>query len=326
MRWAGALLLLFALTVPMSAFGQGATGGSGGEATQTEDGSESTEIAGSGLVFVADERIAIEALDVALSRASVRATYLLRNTSTETLARVVTWPLPELDGASIGDDTVLLAQPDATNFVGGTIAVDGRDVAIGFEQRAVAFGRDVTALLEAAGLSLNPKGRRVEERLADLPPDRLADLEERGIIRRDDDHFVANWTARTIGFWRQVFEPGKVVTITLSFVPIAATGPWRAESLDGLRDSYCIGKATEDAIAARLAAATKGVVQHRLTFVPGAAGGKSVPSFRLAIEKSQVETIAATCRDGMKIVGPTLLEWTGRDVNIADEIRALFLD
>ncbi|MGE3919269.1 MAG: DUF4424 family protein, partial [Hyphomicrobiaceae bacterium] len=295
-------------------------------AAEPEASADTLELPAGGLVLIPDERIAVEAEEVVLSRSLVRVTYAVRSRSEAPLARIVSWPLPEIDANAIGDDVVVLPAGSPRDYSGVVVTVDGAAVPLSFEQRAVAFSRDLTVLLEAAGLPLNPLATGVEEALRSVPADRLAELEERGAIRRDDERLVPAWAVRTTAFWRQTFEPGRLLTIGLAYGPVTASGLWRPESLATLRETYCIDKGLEGAIAARIAKSPRGLVAHRLTYTMANSPGWSapIPSFRLAIEKSGFETLIASCWEGLRVVGPTLVENVRRDFHPGDDIRVLF--
>jgi hypothetical protein len=281
-----------------------------------------------GLLLVHDDRIVIEAQELIIGRASIRATYAVRNRSAEPISRIVSWPLPDIDKNAIGEDVVVLAAPDPRNFAAAAIAVDGHSVPFGLEQRAWAFRRDVSELLQKVGLPLNPMAPDIEEKLSQLPAERLGEFEERGVIRRDPPRAIANWTVTTTAFWRQTFEPGKVVTIGLAYVPVTASGLWDGNSLANLRETYCIDKDLEGAIAARAAKAGRGLVTHKVTYSVRDEPGwwVPIPKFRLAIEKPSFEALIATCQKNLGIVGPTLLEWVGQAWRPDDDIKVLFID
>jgi hypothetical protein len=289
---------------------------------------DTVELPAGGLVFVPDDRIAVEAQEVVLGRSGVRTTYVVRNTSTEAFSRIVTWPLPEIDMNALGEDVVALPGADPLNFSGAAVSVDGATVPLSFEQRASAFNRDVTDLLKWAGVPLNPLSAGMEDALRRVTPELLAELEERGAVNREDERIVPNWAVRTTAFWRQIFVPGKALTTGLSYAPITASGVWGPESLASLKETYCVDRDLEAAAAARQTKSGRSLVTHRLTFtMAGNSGWPTViPSFRLAIEKPGFETLIAVCWRDMRVVGPTLIEAVRRDFKPGDDIRMLFIN
>lgn len=289
---------------------------------------DTVELPAGGLFFVPDDRIAVEAQEVVLGRTVVRTTYVVRNPSADAISRIVSWPLPEIDMNVVGDGVVVLPGADTLNYSAATVVVDGAAVPLEFEQRAWAFNRDITDVLKASGVPLNPMVVGIEEVMRRLPAEALAELEERGAVHQDDDRIVPNWAVRTTAFWSQTFEPGKALTIGLAYAPVTASGVWGAESLGTLKEAYCIDSDLEAAVAARRTKSGRGLVTHRLTFTMAGNSGwwAAIPSFRLALEKSGFETLIAVCWRDLRIVGPTLLESIRRDFKPGDDIRVLFIN
>lgn len=290
--------------------------------------SDTIELPAGGLLFVPDERIVVEAQEIVLARDAVKSTYALRNRSTEPLTRMLAWPLPEIDMNVLGEDVVVLAGSDPRNFAAVAVSLDGVAVPIAFEQRAWAFARDVTALLEAGGVALNPKAGGVEEQLAALPPERVGELEERGVVHREDDRLLPGWAVKTTAYWRQTFEPDKLLTLGVAYVPVTGSGLWAPDKLADMKQAYCIDSALEAEIARRAASTGRGLVLHRLTYSMANSPGWFAPiaNFRLVIEKTGVETLVATCEAGLKPIGPTLLEGVTRDFRPKEDIRVLFIN
>ncbi len=286
------------------------------------------ELPAGDLVFVPDDRIVVEAQEIILGRDVVKTTYAVRNRSTEPLTRVVAWPLPEIDMNVLSGDVVVLASGDPKNFASATVTVDGAQVSLGIEQRAWAFARDVTALLEAGGVSLNPMAGGVAEQLAELPPEKFSELEERGAVYREDNRLMPNWAVRTTAVWRQTFVPGNLSTIGLAFGPVTASGLWGAASLAELKADYCINDDQASAIAARAASTRRGLVTHRLTYTTANSPGwlQPIANARVVIEKASIDTIIASCLDDLKPIGPTLLEAVFRDFHPKVDIRVLFIN
>lgn len=289
---------------------------------------ETIELPAGGVVLVPDERLAVDSEDIQLGRAGVRNTLVVRNTSSEAFSRIISWAMPEIDKNSIGDDVVVLAGADARNFANAAVTVDGVPVQTGIEQRASAFGRDITSVLETAGVPLNPLAPGAEEALRRVPAEQATDLEERGAVHHEDDRLLPNWAVKTTMFWRQTFEPGKSITIGLVYAPVTASGVWTSQSLAQLKETYCIDRATEQALAARLSKPGRAPVAHRLTYaMTGAAGWwTSVPRLKLAVEKPSLEAIVATCWKDLKPAGPTLLEAVRADFKPGEDIRVLLVN
>lgn len=291
----------------------------------------SREIASGGLIILPDFALTIERQDVTLSRDSIRIVYAIANDSPEPRTLQVTFPLPDLDATVLADQTINLPKPDPVNFVGAVYAADGVERPAGFEQRALAFGLDVTADLTTAGIPLYPYLSATAERLARLPEALRTDLAERGVVRIDNGRIYPGWTLRTTAFWRQTFAPGKTTVLALTYQPIAGSTPASSAAIDTLREPYCLNAVAEAAIARRPSGpAQTGPAAIRLSWVHYAltSGSSWVPpvaSFRLHVVKPTPDSLVATCRKGGRPAGPTVLEWKAEDFYPDDDVLVLFI-
>jgi hypothetical protein len=281
-----------------------------------------------GLLFVPDDRIVVEAQEIVLGRASIRVTYAVRNKADVPLMRAVAFPMPTIDMEVLGDNVVVLPAGDPRNFTAAAVAADGQPISLAFEQRARAFTRDITELLGSLGLPVNPMSGGIEAALKQLAPEQFAQLEERGAVRNEHPRLLPNWTLLTTAHWRQTFLPEKLATIGLAYAPVTASGLWGPDSLAELKAGYCIDSDLEAAILAKSAKAGRALATHRITYSVTSEPGwwVPIPNFRLAIEKPGFETLVATCHKDLRLVGPTLVEWIGKDWRPQDDIRVLFID
>ena len=289
-------------------------------------GDVTVEIAAGGLIFVNDPLIAIDSLEVLVRPDEIRATYVVKSSAPKPRTILVAFALPDLDMAALGDQQVQLAASQSANFVAATFAADGIPVAVELEQRALAFGLDVSRHLEAARIPLSPTTKAIADRLTRLPPAVKTDLAERGVVRIEDDRVVPNWTLKTTANWRQTFQPRRPVTVVLTYAPVAAKAPFASAALDGLRKSHCIDSATEAAITRRIAAKAGNVTLGWLSYALTAGSNWAAPlaSFRLLIEKPDIDTIVATCRPGLRPVGPTALEWNAIGFSPDEDLHVLY--
>ncbi len=289
------------------------------------------EIPAGGLIIVPDVALAIERQDVTVSRDSIRIVYAIANDSPEPRTLQITFPLPELDATALADQTVNLPQLDPVNFVGAVYSADGIERPAGFEQRAIAFGVDVTADLTAAGIPLYPYLPVTAERLARMPEALRTDMTERGVVRIDNDRIYPGWTLRTTAVWRQTFAPGKTTVLALTYKPISGSTRPSTEAIVTLREPYCLTAAAEAAIArhasappqAGTSAAPLSWVHYALT--SGASWALPSAKFRLHVVKPVPDSLIASCRKGMRPAGPTVLEWKAEDFSPDDDVLVLFI-
>ena len=295
--------------------------------TQPPPAEPTRELAAGGLVLAPDAALAIAVYEVTLARDEIRAVYRIVNPGADARTIYVTFPLPDLDMAAIGDQVVTLPKSDPQNYVGANVTSDGAAVALRIEQRAQALGLDVTQDLAAAGIPLFPLGTAASRRLQRLPEATRSDFIERGVLRFEDGRVHAAWTLKTTAFWRQVFAPASTTTVELAYAPVPAQAALTPSVIEGLRRSHCIEPDIEAAIASKATALASGApllwLSYQLT--SGVTWPAPAASFRLLVRKPTADSIIATCRKGFKAVGPTVLEWTAKDFYPDDDVAVLFV-
>ncbi|MFV0299208.1 MAG: DUF4424 family protein, partial [Hyphomicrobiaceae bacterium] len=197
-------------------------------------------IPSSGVLFPSDEGLSIVSEDITLSTEATKITYVVRNTSAKPITKVLSWPLPDIDPSAFGDAAPIHAAPQHVNHAGVSVSIDGKTQTIAFEQRAIAFGRDVTALLNENKVPLNPLSRELAKAIARLGSTARQTFLERSLYRQDDEQVTAGWALRTTAYWRQVFPVGARTSLSVSAVPVAGRGTWDNDSRHELTESYCI--------------------------------------------------------------------------------------
>ena len=319
MRWAlmacvAALLLVSAAPVARSQ-------------TQTPPAEPTRELAAGGLLLAPDAALVIQAYEVTLARDEIRAVYRIVNAGPDTRTIYVTFPLPDLDMAAIGDQVVTLPKSDPQNYVGAIVTSDGAAVALRIEQRAQALGLDVTQDLAAAGIPLFPLGSAASRRLQRLPDATRSAFIERGVLRLEDGRVHAAWSLKTTAFWRQEFAPARTTTVELAYAPVTAQAALSPSVIEGLRRTHCIEPDIEAAIASKAAAMPSGALLQWVSYqlANGVTWPAPAASFRLLVRKPTADSIIATCRKGFKVVGPTVLEWIAKDFYPDDDVAVLFV-
>lgn len=287
----------------------------------------SPELAGGGLVMAPSDAIVVERLDVVISMDSVHARYALRNSEPSDQAVLVAFALPSLDALAIGDQDLPGIDRSNPNFVGAALTADGQPVTARLEQRLVALGLDITEDVFRAGLPLFPLAADMAARIAELTPERRADMIERGILRRDGDAVLPAWTLRSTLYWRQVVRGGGKVTLAASYRPLVGERDFSPDELEQVRKSHCISAATQQGLDRRISAGKGPTSIATLTFL--LAGNWVSPNpigeFQLVVEVPDSKALVSSCRDGLRRVGPSTHEWSAKDFNPDDDLHILIL-
>jgi hypothetical protein len=286
----------------------------------------SAEIAAGGLTFAANPSIVIEQQDVLITPDRITLTYALRNNASTPQAIHIAFALPDLDANAISDAEVALPAAEPANFIQFSTTVDGQPIAVKVEQRTLAIGLDVTALLMANGLAVFPFMDNMAVKLEALAPAPRLELLERGVLKEDGTAVAPAWTLKSTAHWRQNFEPQQTLTIVHTYRPIAGVASYSSEAVQPFRKRACVNAAQESAIA-KLPA--EGGVAPTLTSVgygstPAADALGPARKFRLIVETKDPITIVATCREGLKRTSPMQLDWSANDYVLDEELQVLF--
>jgi Domain of unknown function (DUF4424) len=284
------------------------------------------EISAGGLIFSANSHLVIDQQDVTITAESVQVIYAIRNTDASDQTITIAFPLADIDSNVPVETQAEFATSNPSNFMDFVIAVDGRRATVAVEQRAIAVGLDVTKALSDAGLPLFPLAGELSQRLVELEPVVRNDLVERGILKLDDDTVLPMWAVKTTAHWRQPFPAGQTLAFTLNYKPIVGRNPFSSGALQPLKKGACIDDVTEHAIS-RLASQGSALTMISMGYTahPGGEALGPIGRFRLTIEKSEVRSVVATCRQGLTRTGPTTSDWTAANYAADEEFRFLFV-
>ena len=176
--------------------------------------------------------------------------YEFLNESPEDVTTEVAFPLPEFNYSyeDLGGDR---------RIRGFKVKVDGKEVAYKTEMRAKANGRDVTGLLQKAGVEIMTFGRfqgydaprpglyQVDH----LPDSTRSALKAAGAVHETLD---PNWSVAITYHWKQTFPAGKVVRVKHEYdaIPGFSYGFHVGEYLSSLKDGCFDQKLTRSLEAA----------------------------------------------------------------------------
>jgi Domain of unknown function (DUF4424) len=285
------------------------------------------EIGAGGLEFTSNSNVemAEEDLRIAVDKVDVR--YLFRNRSTEAQTLLVAFPLPALFSewfSEVPDERLIGADP--LRYIAFETKVDGVTVQTEVEQKADVLNIDVTQVLTDVGIPLYPGAPDMAAKLANLPGAKLEALITRGAVERSGTTLVPRWQYKVTYFWRQTFLPDKPVEITHSYRPIVGGSVPYDTFLDDFAGTYCIGdsfRAAYDTTKDRPDRPGFAWINYILTTAGTWAG--PIGKFKLTVEKPDAAAAVALCREGMREVGPTTLEWTAEGFRPQEDLDILML-
>lgn len=312
-------------------------------ATAAHANDSTAELRAGGLHLTRSDVIDMVSEDLFLSTKEVRVKYVYRNTSPVEVRTRVAFPLPDI-GWEFGEAPVALPSPTSPNFVDFRTTVDGRDIPLEVEMRAVLeTGLDVTERVKAAGLPFLVTNFEAWDALQATMPLALAkELRDEGVVWLDLEpdtgaisYLRPRWTLKTTFHRMQTFPAGKDVVVEHVYKPVVGGSVGasyvyaQAEEKAAIRKDYCIDAAFEGALDRMKASAGKDelISERTMGYVltTGANWAKPIGTFRLTIEKDSPEQLLTVCADGLKKTGPTRFELLRKDFSPEQDIRMMML-
>jgi len=304
-----------------------------------DDSTASLGMGGVVLTKNADIRMASE--DLKLSPNAVNVRYEFVNDSGKDVDTIVAFPLPDVDLYEFWESPMGTVKPQSPNFVGFTLTVDGKPVTPTPEERAVYKGRDVTAIVKAAGVPINLAGTNLVDRMGKLPAAAKAALLKADLIELDGDDNHPKWTAQTKFWWHQTFPAGKTVVIEHRYQPVTGQSMLSslelkdAQQMDYYNKNFCFNAPTLSSIRAKFAALKKpgqeeGILNLETTdFVIVTANNWKGPigKFHLTIDKLKPDNLISMCWDGdLKKTSSTTFEATRTNFAPTRDIKLLVIE
>jgi hypothetical protein len=308
--------------------------------TALADDSSATLAAG-GIVLTKQADIRMASEDLRLSPKEARVRYEFVNDGESDVDTIVAFPLPDIDVQEFYYEPLGTTTDHAPNFMDFKLTVDGKTINATPGERAVKDGRDVTALVKAAGLPINIIGDALVKKLDAMPMAQRKALAAQGLLELDGTEVHPHWIAQTKFWWKQHFPVGKTVTIEHRYQPVTGQTFFGSYSLTGDQDTYnrknyCIDAATRATIAAKIAAVTKlhsnngdYLQQYTTEFVLKTANNWKGPigHFHLTLDKLKPDNVLSLCWDGdLKKTGTTTFEATRENFAPSSDVKLLVLE
>lgn len=307
----------------------------------------SAEHAAGGLAFKPSTSISMTNEDLYLSMRQVRVAYVFHSSAAATQDLLLAFPMPVMP--VVGLDAIFLDETPGVAASGGhhdpssvpnyldfNVRVNDQPVTTQATGRALLHGRDVTRLLQDAGMPLVFAVDADSERAAQvLPAGMRAKLVAEGLLVRaaslntmQPDIYVPQWEYQTVFEWRQAFAPGDT-RVEIAYAPVigdivdidASGGKYPPDSQDFA--GYCIDDTLRRALARHSNAhwdiATLGYVVTTANYWNG-----PINRFHLVVEKPSATALVAFCPLDAKKVSPTRFEWMQTDHVPTRDIKVMF--
>ena len=304
------------------------------------------ELAAGGLVLTRDDDIEMRSEDLYISTEEVRVTYRFFNTASSDKTVRVAFPMPDVE---FSESDIGIPTDEPENLLGFTTVVDGRAVTAEVEQRAWKGEQDVTGLLRAAGVPIQPHLSTTWAALDALPQavkDRLVADGLAGIQEYDDDgtgmkkHLFPLWRLTTAYHWEQTFPAGREMVVEHRYRPAAGASAgtsiassWSEDEPDyrAYLERFCVDEAFIGGVKRRMRAA--GVdyppfFERRVAYILKTGGNwkKPIGRFRLVVDKGAAENLVSFCATGVRKISPTQFEVVRENYLPDRDLDILILD
>jgi len=292
-----------------------------------------------GLQFLRSDTIRMVEEDLHITPREVRVLYVFRNEGTKPVDTIVAFPLPAV-GFPYEMDYLPIPFEDSENYVGFSTRVDGVEIALNVESRAMQLGVDRTARLRELGVPLVPFAYEAQQRIEALPAETRRALRDELLIGPGNEPL---WLLET-SFWRrQSFPPGVDVVVEHRYLPVSggsASAPvgnaepdfaegdgWAADS----RRRYCIEPEVEIEANRRRQVGAGPDARHfgasdlGYVLTTGANWRGPIGRFRLTVEAPNPADFVFVCLDGARRVAGNRIEAELTDFWPWHDLEILFL-
>lgn len=286
-----------------------------------------------GLDFVQTTAITMKEEKLFISPKEVRVDYVYSNSTDKPVTSYIAFPMPDLAGdpaAIIG-----VGDPRLDNFLDFTVTQDGKAIKPELQQRVLMGGIDMTDIVNAAHVPLNPFSGETRKALRQLPKETLAGWIERGLIAEGPfpdteegvtDDYAPYWTLRSVYYWKTTFEPGKDIHVSHSYrtslggtvaITFLEDGKAGGKQFEDYKHKYCLDDAFVKT-ARKLAAQASGEKYYQerwISYILMTANNWAGPigDFTLTVDKGDAKNYVSFCGDDVRKTGPTTFEMRARD-------------
>lgn len=314
-----------------------------GPALPQETGDSTLGLRTNGLSIARGLDLSFDEEKLFVSPHEVRADYVIRNETDKPVETDVFFVMPDVQGPIVNTDA---GSPSAENFLDYYVMLDGKAVTPALQRHVYSHGIDMTDVVTAAKVALNPLSEEAHKAVNALPAATIDEWIARGLLAVDmaaggEDGklvYAPAWTLKSGYIWRTTFLPGKPVRISERFVPsIGSTvalpfledGQPKGEAFKSYDKTYCLSKeliaAAQKSLADESGASAyyTNFLSYALSDNPETMG--TIKTFSLKVDSGDAANVVSFCGDGVRKTGPTSYEMTATDYDAAKGLDILML-
>jgi hypothetical protein len=294
------------------------------------------ELGTGGIILSRTDAVSMLSEDLKISLDEITVDYVFKNSTDQDVNAFVAFPMPDITGTVY--DRPYIPDGESDNFLGFEVTVDGQEVKPELEQKALAVGVDITELLGANKVPVNPFSQPVFAALEALAEATAKEWIDRGLIFIDSYDDGAGWkevrtplwSLKSTYFWRSTFPAGKEVKVSHRYKPSVGGTSGLSFFYDNkfqddsgnysqYKTRYCMDDAFEKAILKAAKESKTGypeMMEQRIEYVLTTGGNwalGTIGDFKLTIDKGKPDYLVSFCGENVKKTGPTTFEMTAKD-------------
>jgi hypothetical protein len=305
----------------------------------------SAELSSGGLAFTRSNEVALRSERLRISPDAVSVRYEFVNRTSKPVVLTIAFALPDID-LSV-HDAYSIPYRDRENFLGFETKIGGKPAEFSMHQSAVLGDKDVSDALHNAGVPLLPAGAE-QDTISNLPEPARQRLVQQNLLQENgsDDlgqsRYAAAWTVKTAAVRTQTFEPNRSVIVEHRYRPSLGTSldtilrkglrldKNLAAEVQRYRKDYCVSEdflAKVDELADNAAAHHAKIQERRISYVlkTGANWAGPIKDFKLTVDKQRPDRLVSFCADAIKVISPTILEFTANNFIPDKDMKILML-
>jgi hypothetical protein len=303
------------------------------------------ELGTGGLILSRTDAVSMLSENLSISASKVDVDYVFRNQTDQDVEAIVAFPMPDIAGSVY--DRPSIPDQESDNFLGFEVIVDGKSIKPELQQKAIAVGIDVTELLTANQVPVNPFTQEALKALEGLSETVAQDWINRGLVFIDSYDDGAGWknvrtplwTLKSTYWWKSKFPAGQDVKVSHHYKPsVGGTSGLNfyydsdfQGQYEEYKRRYCIDEAIEKAVRKSAAESKEGypmLMEQRIEYVLTTGGNwalGNIGDFKLTIDKGEPDNIVSFCGENVSKTGPTTFEMTAKDFYPERDIAILIL-
>jgi hypothetical protein len=304
------------------------------------------ELKTGGLEFTRSGDITMQEEKLYISPKEVRVDYVFRNTADKPVETYVAFPMPDITGSP--DPMMDAGNTASDNFLGFSVVQDGTEIKPSLQQNIYSGDIDMTDVLVAAKVPLNPLSDKTAQAIKQLPRTTIEEWLTRGLViaySYDDGSgektdYIPMWTLKSAYWWKTTFPAGKDIHVSHKYHPsvggtVATTfldenGQPKGERWDEYSKKYCIDDNLVKVARRSNADMNAGkpyLVENWISYVltTGANWLGPIGKFTLIVDKGEPDNYVSFCGTGVKKTGPTTFEMTATDFSPEKDLDILLL-